>query len=189
MDEKIWQKLIINCPAALEELVASSIAELTGRGVELGSDGSSPDNSLVIGYLAGDDPGLADKLAEIRACLEETARRFPASRKPVLELESLADQDWHRLWKESFKPFHLSKSVVIKPSWRQYTPAPGDKVIEIDPGMAFGTGLHASTRLAMELLENHLGEAPTPPRSCLDVGTGTGILAIAAARLGATEIL
>ncbi len=188
MDEKTWQKLIITCPAALEELVASSVTELTGCGVELGSDESSPDSSLVIGYLAGDDPGLADKLAEIRACLEETARRFPAYRKPVLELESLADQDWHRRWKESFEPFHLSKSVVIKPSWRQYAPAPGDKVIEIDPGMAFGTGLHASTRLAMELLEKHLGEASTPPRSCLDVGTGTGILAIAAALFGCERV-
>jgi ribosomal protein L11 methyltransferase len=188
MNEKSWQKLLINCPTALEEAIASVVTELTGSGVEIIDDATSPDNSLVIGYLAAADPALTDKLAAIRAYLRELARQFPGYRESALELETLADQDWHRLWKESFKPFHLSKTVVVKPSWADYTPAPADKVIEIDPGMAFGTGLHASTRLAMELLEKRVGKMAPPPGKTLDVGTGTGILAIGAALFGCGRI-
>jgi ribosomal protein L11 methyltransferase len=188
MIEKSWQKIIIRCPAALEETIAAFVTERTGNGVEIIDDHISTDNSIIIGYLAADDPTLPDKLAAIRTYLPELARQIPGYQEATLKLDTIADEDWHRKWKESFKPFHLSDTIVIKPSWETYASAPHEKVIEIDPGMAFGTGLHASTRLAMELLERHLGDLPAPPRATLDVGTGTGILAIGAALLGCDNI-
>ncbi len=184
MTDKSWQKIIIRCPAALDETIASFVTEATSNGVEIIDDNSSTHNSIIIGYLAASDPTLPDKLAAIRTYLPELSRQIPGYQKATLQLDSIADEDWHRKWKESFKPFHLTETIVIKPTWEKYTPARHEKVIEIDPGMAFGTGLHASTRLAMELLENHLGDMPSPPRATLDVGTGTGILAIGAALLG-----
>jgi ribosomal protein L11 methyltransferase len=187
MTEKSWHKLLINGPSALDETIATFVAELTGNGVEI-IDSESADTITVIGYLPADDPAGPDKIAAIRNCLRELAKQFPEYPEAGLALAAIADEDWHRKWKEGFKPFHLSKTMVIKPSWETYTPAPHEKVIEIDPGMAFGTGLHASTRLAMELLEEQLRDLPSPPAATLDVGTGTGILAIGAALLGCANI-
>ncbi|MEN8135265.1 MAG: 50S ribosomal protein L11 methyltransferase [Thermodesulfobacteriota bacterium] len=188
MTEKFWHKILVHCPTAIDETVASFVTELTGNGVEITDDKTSTDNSTVIGYLSASDSTLTDKLAAIRNYLQELASQFPEYHEAALKLDSIADEDWHRKWKESFKPFHLSDTMVIKPSWETYTAAPSERVIEIDPGMAFGTGLHASTRLAMELLEKHLGGLPFPPESTLDVGTGTCILAIGAALLGCENI-
>lgn len=188
MTTKSWQKILICCPPATDETIASFVTEQTGNGVEISNCKTTPDHSTVIGYLTSDDPALADKLAAIRNYLHELALQLPEYQEATLELDSIADEDWHRKWKESFKPFHLSKTIVIKPSWKTYTPATNEKVIEIDPGMAFGTGLHASTRLAMELLEEHLLVQPSPPEQTLDVGTGTGILAIGSALFGCKNV-
>jgi ribosomal protein L11 methyltransferase len=188
MTEKSWQKIMIHCPNTLEEIIASLVTQQTGNGVEITVGKRSADDTTVIGYLASTDPILTDKLTAIQNHLRELARQFPEYQEPTLELAAIADEDWHRKWKESFKPFHLSNTVVIKPSWETYAPAPHEKIIEIDPGMAFGTGLHASTRLAMELLEELLADLPSPPPRTLDVGTGTGILAIGAALFGCRNI-
>lgn len=188
MTDKSWQKIIIRCPTAVEEAIASFVTELTSNGVEITEDKAATDSSIVIGYLATDDPTLPDKIATIRAYLPELARQIPGYPEATLELDAIDDEDWHRKWKESFKPFHLSETIVIKPSWENYTAAPHEKVIAIDPGLAFGTGLHASTRLAMELLDSQLGSMATPPQETLDVGTGTGILAIGASLLGCKNI-
>lgn len=97
----------------------------------------------------------------------------------------LAEEDWAEAWKKYYTILHLGQHLVIKPSWLAYTPKTNDLVIELDPGMAFGTGLHPSTRLCMIALEKYLTDAPR----VLDVGTGSGILSITAAKLGAREIL
>jgi ribosomal protein L11 methyltransferase len=104
---------------------------------------------------------------------------------PDLQITHLEDKDWEHAWKEHFHVLRVGKRLVIRPSWRDYEPRPGDLVITLDPGMAFGTGLHPSTRLCMAALEN----AVRPGISVLDVGTGSGILAIAAAHLGAARVL
>lgn len=188
MTEKSWQKLVVHSPLATTETIASFITDLTGSGVEIADDQDSADQAYIIGYLAGDDPGLSDKLAAIRSYLADIFEQLPQFPQASLALDSIEDQDWHRKWKESFKPFHLSDTIVVKPSWEEYSPNPDEKVIEIDPGMAFGTGLHASTRLATELMESRFSSIPSLPESVLDVGTGTGILAIGAALLGCKKI-
>jgi ribosomal protein L11 methyltransferase len=97
----------------------------------------------------------------------------------------VAEEDWANAWKEYYHVLHVGTRVVIKPSWRDYAPRPGEVVLELDPGMAFGTGLHPTTRMCLELLEQRV----QPGMRVLDVGTGSGILALAAAKLGAASVL
>lgn len=98
--------------------------------------------------------------------------------------EGVKEQDWAENWKQYYKPFRAGKHLVIKPSWEDWDAQPGDLIIELDPGMAFGTGTHETTAMCVEMIEKHYAGG-----SVLDVGTGSGILAIAAARLGADNIL
>jgi ribosomal protein L11 methyltransferase len=104
---------------------------------------------------------------------------------PEPQIRFLDYADWAEAWKESYQVLHVGRRLVIRPSWRDYMPQPNEAVLTLDPGMAFGTGLHPSTRLCLIALEKWL----SPGDSLLDVGTGSGILAIAAARLGARAVL
>ncbi len=98
-----------------------------------------------------------------------------------IELVGVNEEDWANSWKQYYKPLKIGERIVICPAWERYEPAEGELVIRMDPGMAFGTGTHETTRLVIRLLEKYT------QAGCrmLDVGTGTGILAICAARLGA----
>lgn len=102
-----------------------------------------------------------------------------------LEMQNVADEDWSENWKKYYKPFRIGSHLVVKPTWEPYEAQPDDLIIELDPGMAFGTGTHETTNMCMQLLEKHLQDG----MRVMDVGTGSGILAIAAARLGAKDIL
>lgn len=102
-----------------------------------------------------------------------------------LRLTTLREQDWANAWKEHFPVHRISDHVIIRPPWRETGDVRlGDVVIELDPGMAFGTGLHPSTKLSMQGLEQVI----SPGATVLDVGTGSGILAIAAIKLGASHV-
>lgn len=94
------------------------------------------------------------------------------------------EQDWAECWKQYYKPFRAGERLVIKPSWESWDAKEGDLIIELDPGMAFGTGTHETTSMCVELIEKHCHGGKV-----LDVGTGSGILAIAAAKLGAHDVL
>ncbi|MGC9359013.1 MAG: 50S ribosomal protein L11 methyltransferase [Anaerolineae bacterium] len=98
--------------------------------------------------------------------------------------QELAFEDWSSSWKEHFHPLRIGHQTVVVPSWCDFQPEPGDMALTLDPGMAFGTGLHATTRLCLRALEEH------PPRGqrVLDVGCGSGILSIASALHGATHV-
>ena len=165
--------------------VASLILyELTGRGVafdEQFSGGADRPASLstasmkLKGYLPA---GAAGKVGKIRAALAPYMLEQPKVRE-------LPETDWLRSYRENYKHFRVGKHLVIKPPWEKYRPSPGDLVLTIDPGLAFGCGTHPTTRLCLELLE----EAVRPGMIVYDVGTGSGILAIAAARLGAAGVV
>ncbi len=101
-----------------------------------------------------------------------------------LSAKSVADDEWKYKWKEDFKTLHIGSRFVIKPSWGKYTAQKDEIVIEIDPGLAFGTGLHETTDMCLTLLEENLNGG-----TLLDIGTGSGILSVAAAKLGAKEVL
>ena len=98
--------------------------------------------------------------------------------------QNVHEQDWAECWKQYYKPFRAGKRLVIKPSWESWAAEEDDLIIELDPGMAFGTGTHETTAMCVEMIEKHYHGG-----SVLDVGTGSGILAIAAARLGAKQVL
>jgi ribosomal protein L11 methyltransferase len=97
----------------------------------------------------------------------------------------VAEEDWATAWKEFYHPMRFGRRLVVKPSWRVFQAGPDDLVIELDPGMAFGTGLHQTTAMCLALLEDYV----RPGATVLDQGTGSGILAIAAARLGARRVI
>ena len=112
--------------------------------------------------------------------------------RPIGDLEArlVQEADWANAWKTHFPVLRIGRRIVIRPTWRRHRREPGDVVLALDPGMAFGTGLHPTTRLCLAALESMadrglLAEAP----EVLDVGCGSGILSIAAARLGAGRVL
>jgi len=104
---------------------------------------------------------------------------------PSLTLTSVAGQNWNRTWELSIGPVRVTERIVVAPTWHPRRAGPGEIVLTIDPKMSFGTGYHETTRLMLALLERHL----TPGARVLDAGTGTGILAIAALKLGASSAL
>ena len=94
------------------------------------------------------------------------------------------EEDWANAWKDYYHVTHIGQRLVIRPSWREYIPKNDEVVLELDPGMAFGTGLHPTTRMCLEQVEQRV----QPYMCVLDVGTGSGILALAAAKLGVTSV-
>jgi ribosomal protein L11 methyltransferase len=124
------------------------------------------------------DPAIVE---EIRSALWHLGRMRPVS---DLRVTSLAEEDWANAWKEHFRIHRIGNRVVIRPPWLDYEPERDEVVVELDPGMAFGTGLHPSTQLTMLGVEETVREGDV----VLDVGTGSGILAIAALKLGARRV-
>jgi ribosomal protein L11 methyltransferase len=130
-------------------------------------------------YLPPDDTETRRKLEE---ALWFLARLYPM---PEPSFHTLKEEDWAHAWKKSYRPLRIGERLMIVPSWWDFTPAPGDLIIELDPGMAFGTGLHPTTRMCLEALER----IAQPDQHVLDMGAGSGILSIAAARLGVASVL
>jgi ribosomal protein L11 methyltransferase len=106
-----------------------------------------------------------------------------------LQTRWLDEEDWASAWKQHYSVLRLGRSWVIKPEWQDFTPGPNDRVIELDPGMAFGTGQHPTTQLVLELLEDLVDAGDVAGRELLDLGTGSGVLAIASLRAGARSVL
>ncbi|WP_321369170.1 50S ribosomal protein L11 methyltransferase [uncultured Desulfuromusa sp.] len=116
---------------------------------------------------------------------------IPALKNQDIEIQlggPVRMEDWSEDWKQNFSAFHIGDKLVIHPSWEDYVPAGDEVVLEIDPGMAFGTGTHATTKLCLEKIAELLS-CPDSPPTMLDVGTGSGILALGAAALGCSQIV
>ncbi len=122
---------------------------------------------------------------ELLDFLPVLAESFGAEAGSFVSAAEITDFGWAEKWKEHFKPVRIGKRLTVKPSWEPYQPAPEEVVLTIDPGQAFGTGTHETTQMCLRFLEEAF-EATPVPRRVLDIGTGTGILGIAAARLGAS---
>ena len=137
-----------------------------------------PEAHAVIGFFP-DDPRLPTRCRRLERRLARMADEDRVRTRVGYRV--VDEQDWAESWKAFFWPERISRRLVVKPTWREYTPEPGQIVLEIDPGMAFGTGTHPTTRLCIHLLETHLASGDR----VLDVGTGSGILLVASAKLGA----
>lgn len=181
--KKTWIKITLAVPSAQSDTVASLLALQTGAGIEQ-TPGPADGQETLTAYIE-QGPKAETCLAAIRAVLQGLSAD---SAPPELTTELLPDADWNAEWKKHFKPLHVTPSLVIVPSWEPYTAQGNENIIVLDPGMAFGTGHHESTRLALLLLEELRAQGVTFP-TALDVGTGTGILAMAAALSGAERVI
>ncbi len=135
--------------------------------------------ATVKAYLPLDDGERRRRLEE---ALWHLSQIYPI---PVPQFRELAEGDWAAAWKEHYPLMRIGRHIVIKPPWLEHAPKSGEVLIELDPGMAFGTGLHPTTRMCLVELEGRLKAG----MRVLDLGTGSGILAIAAAKLGAAKVL
>ncbi|MDD3269798.1 MAG: 50S ribosomal protein L11 methyltransferase [Syntrophomonadaceae bacterium] len=121
-------------------------------------------------------------LEELRSSLDMVKDNFKVECRVFID--EVRDEDWENSWKKYYHTFKIGERLVIKPSWEEYQAKDGEVIIDIDPGMAFGTGIHASTRFCMKFVDQYVkgGE------SIVDAGCGSGILSIAAAKLGAVRV-
>lgn len=140
------------------------------------------DRVIVRAYIA-DDARSPELLKQIREASYYLSRIYPAIPEP--QLGSVRDEDWADAWKKHYHPIRVGQHFLIRPAWIEMEPGEGDILIEMDPGMAFGTGTHPTTQLMLEACE----AVCQPGLSVIDVGSGSGILSIAAAKLGCEPIL
>ncbi len=180
-----WVSLSVWSPQVVQEPLSNFLVEQTNRGVEL-------KGNWIKAYCRQGKDALCC-LKQLHRYYEDLQQLYPEL--PTLKVlqEDLQNEDWAETWKTFFKPIRVGSSIVVKPSWESYEQSADQVVIEIDPERAFGTGNHPSTALCIEILEHILGsvsagEGDSGP-SVLDVGTGSGILGIVAARQGAQRVL
>jgi len=152
--------------------------------VEGWGDGAveKPANNSVTGYFPSNS-SLSDKCLALEDKLKELESKSGISWH--VAYSEIDEKDWAESWKSFFWPEKIGEQIVVKPTWREYTPEKNDIILEIDPGMAFGTGAHPTSALCLRMIEKHL----KPGDSFLDIGTGSGILMIAAAKLGAKRLM
>lgn len=200
-----WIELIVHTTTAGADWVSDLLMELGASGTMIEDRADIPDPSKPHGIWEIIDPKLLEsmpedvlvhawfapdeKFPEILRCLKE---RLDAMREEqplfgalLADTRTVSEDAWAEVWKKYYKPFYAGNHLVVKPTWEAFDPAPGDRIIEIDPGMAFGSGTHETTGMCISLLE----EVIRGGEHVIDVGTGSGILAIAAALLGAGRVL
>ncbi len=172
----------VSCPEVLAEETAMEVAEAFGIGVEMVSSG-------FCFYLDGDE-AQGRWEPRLTRLIEDVRSRCSSPGEVVYDTSLVVDEGWADRWKEHFKPLRVGSRFVICPTWESVEAGPRDLVILMDPGRAFGTGHHETTRLCLEQLESivHNG-MDDMPGSLLDVGTGSGILAIGGALLGFDPVL
>lgn len=202
-----WCEAIVHTTTEGSDIVSEALMLLGATGTEIIDRADVPDPTQPGVYWELYDPKLLDSMPEdvlVKGWFEENENTHDVLQSVkeklaelsgvdfgidmgamTLEMKNVADEDWSENWKKYYKPFRIGSHLVVKPTWEAYQEQDGDLMIELDPGMAFGTGTHETTNMCMELLERHLRDGVR----VMDVGTGSGILAIAAAKLGATDVL
>jgi ribosomal protein L11 methyltransferase len=192
-----WLKIEIAASAELMDALGNFLTETGAQGVfqetlepQYAEDfPQSPTGETIKAYFP-QDARSEKRIAAIQKYLQSLSEIFSDLPVPVFKTEIISDPDWGEQWKKYFKPLRVSNNIVVKPTWERYAPSSRDIVIEIDPGMAFGTGQHASTRMCIEALEDVIMKDRSVQNwKVLDVGCGTGILGITAAKLGAEDVI
>ncbi len=140
------------------------------------------EHRVVVKTYVRPGPGGQEILRRIQEGLAHLSAIWPV---PEPTVRTIQPEDWATAWKRHFIPMRVGRRVLIVPAWEEVTPGPEDVLVRLEPGMAFGTGLHPSTRLCLAALEDYV----CPGRPLLDVGTGSGILAIAGVKLGARPVV
>ncbi len=195
--QKHWLELSVSIPAALTDLAADALCAGDCLGVNVEErvldtfvlpdpEADAPDIYCVRLYY----PAVDDPLAlchQVQAELAALPALVPGWEPDMPVVSTVAQQDWAEGWKQHFSASRFGRRLIVKPTWEELPVAADDVVVSLDPGMAFGTGSHETTRLCLQALAELYDAAPRA--RLLDVGTGSGILAIAAVRLGATTVV
>ena len=181
-------------PLIAEDLISNLFYEFNLQGVVI----EQPDNGETSANDWGGDAVLQPEYYSVtgyfpdnelldKRCSELQSKLDLLKKEDIqiwLEKRNIDEEDWAHSWKTFFKAVKISRRVVVKPTWQEYKAEPGDIVIEIDPGMAFGTGTHPTTSLCIKMIEKYMRSGD----NFLDIGTGSGILSITAAKYGANKI-
>lgn len=142
-----------------------------------------PEGALIKTYV--EDTGMEQLIADIKLRIEALTEYGIEYAPGTIETSEVFESDWANEWKKYYKPTRIGNHIVIKPSWEAFEPEKGDLIIEIDPGGAFGSGTHETTSMCIEQLDKRV----KPDTRVFDIGCGSGILAIAAAKLGAKDVI
>jgi len=200
-----WIEIIVHTTSAGAESVSSVLMDLGASGTQTEDRADIPDPSKTHGIWEIIDPDLLTRmpadvlvhswfessdqfpalLHRLEEALDALRHKYPPYGTLQIETGTTPDEDWAESWKKYYHPIRAGKHLIIKPSWETVDALPGDHIIELDPGMAFGSGYHDTTVLCLNLLEKYT----KPDMQVIDVGTGSGILAIGAALCGAKEVL
>lgn len=192
-----WLKIAIKTTAQMSDALSNFLEETGAQGVysellmpfETDEFSQSADVEVINAFFPA-DIRAQKRINTICQYLKNLAEIFPDAPASELATEIITDPDWGEQWKKYFKPIRVCKNIVVKPTWERYNPDSRDIIVEIDPGMAFGTGQHASTRMCMEAIEEIiLKDRSVAEWKALDVGCGTGILGITAAKMGAKDVI
>ncbi|AZQ41173.1 50S ribosomal protein L11 methyltransferase [Streptococcus periodonticum] len=194
-----WQELTITVSREAEEAVSNILIDLGSQGVaiddsadylgqvdqygELFPEVEQSERVRITGYYP-DSVDIEDIAAQANERLAELDGFGLETGDIELTRQELAEEDWADNWKKYFEPARITHDLTIVPSWTDYEVTTGEKIIKLDPGMAFGTGTHPTTKMSLFALEQVLRGGET----VLDVGTGSGVLSIASSLLGAKEI-
>lgn len=201
-----WVEAVVHTTTIGSDLISDELMALGAAGTEIVDRADVPDPRKAGVYWELYDPKMLEEMPQdvlvkgwfelnehTHDVLNSVRQRLNELKKDAfvdmgtleMDMQNVADEDWSENWKKYYKPFRIGSHLVVKPTWEPYQAQQEDLVIELDPGMAFGTGTHETTNMCMQLLEKHLQDG----MRVMDVGTGSGILAIAAARLGAKQVL
>lgn len=189
-----WTEVVIEIAREHAEALSDALMEAGALSVSVedADEGTDQENPLfgepgMVPAEAAWDRSRVVALTEIdadqAAIVAEAAAAIDLPAPPAFTVRAVADEDWVRLTQSQFAPIHIGKNIWVVPSWHE-APDPDALILELDPGLAFGTGSHPTTRLCMEWLEAH----PAPGQSVLDYGCGSGILAMVAKKMGAGDV-
>ncbi|WP_379135126.1 50S ribosomal protein L11 methyltransferase [Paenibacillus sp. sgz500958] len=201
----LWHELTIHTTEEAQEMISNFFYEAGAGGVSIEESGTLdkvrntrygelydeplndiPAGEAVIKGYYSESVSMEEVIAEVAPRVEELREFGIDPGKALISWKTVDEDEWAHAWKQYFKPLRVSERLTIKPTWEEYTPAsPDEKIIEIDPGMAFGTGTHPTTALCLRALEKNIAGG----EEVIDVGTGSGILAVGAMLLGAKSLL
>lgn len=175
-----WIKISVKTSPEASDAISNLLFELGAGGVEVKEVGSS---STLIAFYPPDDL-VGERLLKIRTFFKKLRQCGLDPSPAKIELDEIEDENWIESWRSVFNPIRIGRRMVVSPTWHQPELERDDILIWLDPGMAFGTGQHPTTRLTLILMEKSVSEG----MEVLDVGTGSGILSIAAVKLGAKRV-
>lgn len=202
-----WNKIVVEADSRMTEAVAAYLAEMSGNGIEISSaeeDLNSDKNVEItfekitayipVGPTESDNKVISKITNELQQFLANLSLIFTDCSLPRFNTEKIIEEDWGKIWKSFFTSFQITPKLTIKPSWEETEGISSEEsdtnaIITMDPGLAFGTGHHASTQLALLLLEQLFQNNNGKLINILDIGTGSGILAMGCALFGAKGVL